>query len=153
MKLLNYVVAGLAMLCAVACGEPMEDNTVYPVLDTLDDTMWWSYDQRTNTYYDIWFDGEGRGRMLGYDTQERENETVNRPFSYTFTPATEQLDGIVRINFDDGVYFGGFLVPKGQFHINNIAVYFIQLYEVDAEGNVLYDMEGKIKDSLQMWKE
>ena len=95
----------------------MEDNTVYPVLDTLDDTMWWSYDQRTNTYYDIWYDGEGRGRMLGYDTQERENETVNRPFSYTFTPATEQLDGIVR-QAVAGVYSSPtYVMRDGRLHV------------------------------------
>ena len=89
MRLLNYVIAAMAMLCVVACEKPMEDKNVYPTLETLDNTMWYSYDQKTNTYYDIWYDGEGRGRMLGYDTQERENETVNRPFDYTFEPAND----------------------------------------------------------------
>lgn len=153
MRLLNYVIAAMAMLCVVACEKPMEDKNVYPTLETLDNTMWYSYDQKTNTYYDIWYDGEGRGRMLGYDTQERENETVNRPFDYTFEPANDIHDGVVLVNFDDGMRYGGPLIPKGTFQISNTDVYFIQLYEVDEDGNIIYDMDGNIKSTIQMWKE
>lgn len=153
MKLFNRLFAAMAMLLMVACETPYEDSNVYPTLDSLDQTMWWSYDQKEKIYYDIWYDGEGRGRMLGYDSDERVNEIVNRPFSYTFTPATDLLDGVVRLNFDDGIYYGGILIPKGQFYINNVAVYIIQLYEVDAEGEIIYDMEGNMKSTLQMWKE
>lgn len=153
MKLFNRLFAAMAMLLMVACETPYEDSNVYPTLDSLDQTMWWSYDQKEQIYYDIWYDGEGRGRMLGYDSDERVNEIVNRPFSYTFTPATDLLDGVVRLNFDDGIYYGGILIPKGQFYINNVAVYIIQLYEVDAEGEIIYDMEGNMKSTLQMWKE
>lgn len=153
MKLFNRLFAAMAMLLTVACETPYEDSNVYPTLDSLDQTMWWSYDQKEQIYYDIWYDGEGRGRMLGYDSDERVNQIVNRPFSYTFTPATDLLDGVVRLNFDDGIYYGGILIPKGQFYINNVAVYIIQLYEVDAEGEIIYDMEGNMKSTLQMWKE
>lgn len=153
MKLFNRLFAAMAMLLMVACETPYEDSNVYPTLDSLDQTMWWSYDQKEQIYYDIWYDGEGRGRMLGYDSDERVNQIVNRPFSYTFTPATDLLDGVVRLNFDDGIYYGGILIPKGQFYINNVAVYIIQLYEVDAEGEIIYDMEGNMKSTLQMWKE
>lgn len=153
MKLFNRLFAAMAMLLTVACETPYEDSNVYPTLDSLDQTMWWSYDQKEKIYYDIWYDGEGRGRMLGYDSDERVNQIVNRPFSYTFTPATDLLDGVVRLNFDDGIYYGGILIPKGQFYINNVAVYIIQLYEVDAEGEIIYDMEGNMKSTLQMWKE
>lgn len=153
MKLFNRLFAAMAMLLMVACETPYEDSNVYPTLDSLDQTMWWSYDQKEKIYYDIWYDGEGRGRMLGYDSDERVNQIVNRPFSYTFTPATDLLDGVVRLNFDDGIYYGGILIPKGQFYINNVAVYIIQLYEVDAEGEIIYDMEGNMKSTLQMWKE
>lgn len=153
MKLLNYLTIAFATLFAVSCSLPEDDNSEYPILQSIDNTLWWSYDKNTITYYDIWYDGDGKGRMLGYDTSERENETVNRPFTYTFTPATDLLDGIVRINFEDGVYYGGILIPKGEFYINNNPVYFIQLYEVDDDGNVLYDMDGNLKSTLQMWKE
>lgn len=153
MKLFNRLFAAMAMLLMVACETPYEDSNVYPTLDSLDQTMWWSYDQKEQIYYDIWYDGEGRGRMLGYDSDERVNQIVNRHFSYTFTPATDLLDGVVRLNFDDGIYYGGILIPKGQFYINNVAVYIIQLYEVDAEGEIIYDMEGNMKSTLQMWKE
>lgn len=153
MKLFNRLFAAMTMLLMVACETPYEDSNVYPTLDSLDQTMWWSYDQKEQIYYDIWYDGEGRGRMLGYDSDERVNQIINRPFSYTFTPATDLLDGVVRLNFDDGIYYGGILIPKGQFYINNVAVYIIQLYEVDAEGEIIYDMEGNMKSTLQMWKE
>ncbi|MBQ3234384.1 MAG: hypothetical protein IJN51_06340 [Alistipes sp.] len=152
MKLYNYLIAALATL-TIACAPEAESPKEYPALATLDNTMWYSYDQKTNTYYDIWYDGEGRGRMLGYDTQERENEIVNRPFDYTFEPANDIHDGVVRVNFDDGIRYGGPLIPKGTFQINNTDVYFIQLYEVDEEGNVIYDLEGHIKSAIQMWKE
>ena len=91
--------------------------------------------------------------MLGYSEQERVNEVVNRPFTYTFSPATEQINAVVRINFEDGQYYGGFLVPKGVYQISMVDVYFIQLYEVDAEGEVIYNLDGTMKSTMQMWKE
>ena len=43
--------------------------------------------------------------------------------------------------------------PKGNFQVNNKDVYWIQLYEVDDEGYILYDEKGNIKSSILMWKE
>lgn len=154
MRIINAIIALAAMLALTACEMPEEaEKKVYPELTTLDGTMWYSYDQKSNTFYDIWYDGEGRGRMLGYDTAERENETVNRPFSYEFTPATEQLDAIVRVHFDDGQYYGGILIPKGNFQISQKDVYFIQLYETNDKYEVIYVEMGKFKSTIQMWKE
>ena len=91
--------------------------------------------------------------MLGYSEQERVNEVVNRPFTYTFTPATAVLDAVVRVDFEDGQHYGGIAIPKGHFQISLKDVFFIQLYEVDANGEVLYDINGNIKSTLQMWME
>ena len=91
--------------------------------------------------------------MLGYSEQERVNEVVNRPFSYTFTPATADINAIVRVNFEDGQYYGGLLIPKGYYQINLQDVYIIQLYEVYENGEVIYNVDGTMKSTLQMWME
>ncbi len=153
MRIVNVIIALMATLALASCEIPEADKKVYPELTTIDDTMWYSFDQKKNIFYDIWYDGQGRGRMLGYDTSERVNEIVNRPFGYSFTPATEQVDALVYINFDDGQYYGGVLIHKGNFQINLQDVYLIQLYETDDKYEVIYDENGQIESTLQMWME
>jgi hypothetical protein len=115
--------------------------------------MWYSYDKIGDIYYDITYGENGEGVMLGYDEQERVTEVVNRPFTYTYTPATELANAIVRVDFADGQHYGGFLVPKGVYQISMKDVYFIQLYETDAEGEVIYNVDGTMKSTMQMWME
>ena len=151
---MRYLLGAVMALAVVGC-EPFEKSTKrdYPELTSLDNTTWWSFDQKNNIFYDINYGENGEGVMLGYSEQERVNEVVNRPFTYTFSPATEQINAVVRINFEDGQYYGGFLVPKGVYQISMVDVYFIQLYEVDAEGEVIYNLDGTMKSTMQMWKE
>lgn len=153
MRLINTILALSALLAFTACEIPEADKKVYPELTDIDNTMWYSYDQKNKIFYDIWYDGQGRGRMLGYDTSERENEIVNRPFSYKFTPATEQFDALVFVDFDDGLYYGGILIPKGNLQISQKDVYIIQLYQTDDKYEVVYDENNNIKSTIQMWKE
>ena len=153
MKIMKYLLGAVMALAIVGC-EPFEDKPKnYPVIESLDNTLWWSYNQADNIFYDITYGENNEGVMLGYSEQERVNEVVNRPFSYTFTPETERLDAIVMVDFEDGQHYGGIVIPKGNFQISQIDVYFIQLYEVDAEGNIIYDADGNIKSTIQMWKE
>lgn len=154
MRLINTIIALAAIVITTSCNIPEDEKRSYAELTTLDGTMWYSYDQRENIYYDIWYDGEGRGRMLGYDSSERTNEVVNRPFDYAFTLATDEHDAIVDLTFDDKQRYGGILIPKGNLKINNKDVYVIQLYELTADGSqILYDENGNIASTLQMWME
>jgi hypothetical protein len=91
--------------------------------------------------------------MLGYSEQARENEVVNRPFDYSFTPATDSIDAIVMVDFEDGQHYGGHLIPKGNIQINLQDVYMIELFEVDANGDVIYNVDGNIKAKLLMWND
>ena len=153
MRLLKILMAAAALLVAVGC-EPIEDvKKNYPVLTSLENTMWYSYDKTKNIYYDIYYNEDNQGVMLGYSEQERLNEVVNRPFSYTFTPATADINAIVRVNFEDDQYYGGLLIPKGYYQINLQDVYIIQLYEVYENGEVIYNVDGTMKSTLQMWYE
>ena len=145
--------AAAVLLISIGCQKIEDTPKVYPVLKSLDDTMWYSYDQKNDIYYDIYYNADNKGVMLGYSEQERLNEVVNRPFSYTFTPATEDIDAVVNLRFDDGQMYGGILVPKGNLQISNKDVYIIQLYECDEEGYIIYDGEGKIKSTIMMWRE
>ena len=65
----------------------------------------------------------------------------------------KDIDAIVRVDFEDGQHYGGLLIPKGQIQKNLQDVYFIQLYETDAEGEVIYNVDGSMKSTLQMWME
>ena len=49
--------------------------------------------------------------------------------------------------------YGGILIPKGNVQVNHKEVYMIQLYEVDADHNILYDPNGNVKSTILMWKE
>jgi hypothetical protein len=154
MKIMKYLLGAVMALAVVGC-EPFEKDETksYPELENLTNTVWWSYDKVNDIYYDITYGENGEGVMLGYDEQERVNEVVNRPFSYTFTPATEEINAIVRVDFEDGQHYGGWAAPKGIYQINLQDVYLIQLYEVYENGEVIYNVDGTMKSTLQMWME
>ena len=151
MKIMRYLLAAVVALTLIGCERPNTDKD-YPELESLVGTLWWSYDGLEQIFYDITYGEEGRGEMKGYSDQERTNLVVDRPFSYTFTPATEKVNAIVMVNFDDGVRYGGAVLPKGYMQVNLIDVYFIQLYEVDELGNTI-KIDGEFKSIIQMWRE
>ena len=151
MKIMRYLLAAVVALTLIGCERP-NTNKDYPELESLVGTLWWSYDGLEQIFYDITYGEEGRGQMKGYSDQERTNLVVDRPFSYTFTPATEKVNAIVMVNFDDGVRYGGAVLPKGYMQVNLIDVYFIQLYEVDELGNTI-KIDGEFKSIIQMWRE
>lgn len=153
MRLLNILMAGIALLAMVGCEKVEFEQKVYPELESLEGTLWYSYDKQQNIFYDIEYSADNKGVMLGYSESSRENEVVNRPFTYTFTPATDRLDAIVRVDFEDGQHYGGHLIPKGNIQINLQDVYMIELFEVDANGDVIYNVDGNIKAKLLMWYE
>ena len=152
MRLLNFLMAAATLLLVVGCKDN-EKKAIFPELTSLDNTQWISYDSNENIFYDIFYYESGKGVMLGYSEQARENEVVNRPFDYAFTPATESIDAIVRVNFEDGQHYGGHLIPKGNIQINLQDVYMIELFEVNDKGDVIYNVDGTIKAKLLMWND
>ena len=152
MKLFRYLIGIMAVATLVGCEFPEEEKKEFPELRSIVDTLWYSYDQKNAIYYDIEY-AETSGTMKGYKDQERTEELSNRSFSYSFTPATELYDAVVRVSFDDGQHYGGILIPKGHFQVSDKDVYFIQLYETDAEGNIIYNMLGEIKSTILRWRE
>lgn len=153
MKIMRYLLGAVMALSIVGC-EPIEDETKsYPELESLVGTLWFSYDETNKIFYDITYGDDDRGEMKGYADQERTELVVDRPFSYTFTPATDDINAIVRVDFEDGQHYGGALMPKGYIQVNYIDVYFIQLYEVYENGEVIKDAEGNFTSVIQMWKE
>lgn len=154
MKLFKYLMGVAIVLTLAACETTEDEKKVYPEITTLEETMWYSYDAKKNVYYDIYYNANSEGVMIGYDTSERENEVSRRLFDYGYTRATEDVDAIVDVMFDDGGRYGGILIPKGNLQISNKEVYIIQLYELSADGSeILYDENGNIKSTLMMWKE
>jgi hypothetical protein len=153
MKIMRYLLGAVMALSIVGC-EPIEDETKsYPELESLVGTLWFSYDETNKIFYDITYGEDDRGEMKGYADQERTELVVDRPFTYTFTPATDDINAIVRVDFEDGQHYGGALLPKGYIQVNYTDVYFIQLYEVYENGEVIKDAEGNFTSVLQMWKE
>lgn len=152
MRLLNFLMAAATLLLVVGCKDN-EKKITFPELTTLDNTQWISYDSNENIFYDIFYYDGGKGVMLGYSEQARENEVVNRPFYYSFTPAIENIDAIVMVDFEDGQHYGGHLIPKGNIQINLQDVYMIELFEVNDKGEVIYNVDGTIKAKLLMWND
>ena len=153
MKIMKYLLGAVMALAVVGC-EPFEENQKeYPELESLTNTIWFSYDETNKIFYDITYGEDNSGDMKGYADQERKELVVDRPFSYTFSPATEDVNAIVRIDFEDGQRYGGALMPKGYIQVNYIDVYFIQLYEVYENGEVIKDAEGNFTSIIQMWRE
>ncbi len=153
MKLFNYLMALMLVATISSCEHPEQiSNEKYPPLESIENTMWFSVDTKNQIYYDITY-GTTTGEMVGYSNSLRDEEVSRRSFTYTFTPPTEIVDGIVNVEFEDGTLYGGMVVPKGQFQVNNKDVYWIQLYEVDDNGYIIYDDNNNIKSSILMWKE
>ena len=151
MKLLKYLICFVASTMLLSCEKPEESpSKTYPALESISNTLWYSVDTKNQIYYDITYGEDDRGEMKGYADQGRTELVVDRPFSYTFTPETTEIDALVNVVFEDGQRYGGILVPKGNFQVNNEDVYWIQLYD---KGYIIYDEEGKIKSSILMWKE
>lgn len=153
MKLSHYLIALMAIVTLTACEKPEQISTEkYPPLESITNTLWYSVDTKNQIYYDITYN-ETTGTMVGYNNSLREEQVSERSFSYTFTPATELYEAVVTLTFDDGQRYGGMVVPKGNFQVNDVDVYWIQLYEVDDKGYIIYDETGNIKSSILMWKE
>ena len=153
MKLLKYLISVFVFATLTSCEKPMDDpKTEYPPLETITNTLWFSVDTKNQIYYDITY-AETTGEMIGYSNSLREDEISRRGFTYTFTPETNEIDALVNVTFDDGQLYGGIVIPKGNFQVNNTDVYWIQLYEIDNKGNIIYDDNGKIKSSILMWKD
>lgn len=153
MRILKYLTLLLTLVCLNSCDiydEPVKSK--FPSLDNIEDTLWNSYNPNSNIYYDINYFKDS-GTMIGYDSKERVNKVEERAFTYTFTPATEINDAIVLLDFGEELYYGGMLIPKGYIQVDDKDVYIIQLYQVDKNGYVLYDDNGKIVSSIMMWKE
>lgn len=156
MRYFNSLMAILLAFSLVSCSVDEEEKKVYPALQSIEDTLWYSFDTKAFVYYDIAYE-QTTGSMVGYSDVDRKNEVSRANFSYTFTPATVvdgfSIDAIVHISFDDGRYYGGMLIPKGELQINNEDVFIIQLYETNDRWEVIYDMSGNMKSTIMMWKE
>ena len=153
MKIMRYLFGAVMALTIMGC-EPIEqEKKEYPKLESLVGTLWFSYDETNKIFYDITYSEDDCGEMKGYADQERTELVVDRPFTYTFTPATDDINAIVMVNFEDGQRYGGALLPKGYMQVNYVDVYFIQLYEVYENGEVIKDAEGNFTSVLQMWME
>ena len=138
MKRLFYTLAYVLLVFAFVGCAPEVESVKYPELNALNNTLWYSYDQTTATYYDVVF-ATTDGEMIGYEDAERTKELSREGFEYTF----DNVLDVVTVNFDGGARYAGILVPKGEFQISNIDVYIIQLYGVDENGEIIYTPEGQ----------
>ena len=153
MRILKYLTSAVFAITLLACEGPEQPpKKQYPILEDIVGTLWYSVDTKNQIYYDINY-AETTGTMVGYNGSQREEIVSNRNFTYSFVPANNDTDAIVSIAFEDGQLYSGILIPKGHFQINSDEVYWIQLYEVNDKGFVIYDDNGKIKSSILMWKE
>jgi hypothetical protein len=153
MKLLNYLIGIAAALTLLSCEKPEESSTQnYQTLDSIANTLWYSVNTKSQIYYDIRY-AETTGVMDSYTNSLRTELIESRDFTYTFTPATEKIDALVSVTFENGQLYSGILIPKGVYQVNDEDVYWIQLYEVDDKGYIIYDENNKIKSSILMWME
>ena len=164
MKAVKYLIGLMMLTSIVACDDLLEDTNYYEELENLYNTTWYRNITTDKVYfYDIAFsdsavaDKEGwyDGNMICYDSEKRENriDELCQKFTYNYTPATNGNRAIVKTAFEDGKYYDGFLIPKGHLKINNLDVFVIQLYSVDAEGNPIMDDKGEYESAIMMWKE
>ena len=150
MKLIKYLFTAMVAITLASCEIPK--LPVYDKLDSIANTTWQSYDNIDNvdTYYDVLF-FESDGAMKGYKDLERKEQISTRNFTYTFTPAMGQRVGQVYVAFEDGQRYSGILIHKGELQVNYEDVYVIQLYEVDDNGEIIYNENGNIHSSILLW--
>lgn len=156
MKSLKYLMSAFLLLSIAACESfKAPEKQSYPEITSLENTVWHQYRGANPVFCDISFGADERGKMEEFNNEDHTEVVSTREFSYTFVPATEKIDGIVNVNFDDGLRYGGMLIQKGMAEtlINGDYVYWIQLYEVDDKGEIIYNEEGKNKSTILMWME
>lgn len=160
MKMVKYLICTAMLLGAVACVDFDQNAQKLYNLEEIKNTEWYNEDILNKVYYLIEYsdvessEGWYKGQMRGYDNFERTNlvESLTRDFTYNFTLATSQKRAIVKTKFADGVNYDGYVIPKGSLQVGSKDVYVIQLFEVDAEGEILME-NGNFKSTLLMWKE
>lgn len=164
MRLVKYLVGLMMMAGITACNSTFEESVHYEDLDNIYNTLWHRNVVTDKAYfYDITFNDTVapnykewyEGTMVCYDSEKRENriEELCQSFIYNFTPGQNGNRAVVKTKFDNGTYYDGFLIPKGHIKINEVDVFIIQLYSVDANGNPLYNDKGEYQSSIMMWKE
>ena len=77
MKIMKYLLGAVVALTIVGCEPYTEEKKEYPELESLTDTLWWSYDDTNAIFYDITYGENNEGVMLGYSDQERKNEGLD----------------------------------------------------------------------------
>lgn len=152
MRHLKLIFSIIAISLFAGCDMPEHEIKKYPVITSLENTLWHSYNKYDNMYFDIMYETDS-GWMKCYTDAERKEEVSHDTFTYTFTPADNEIDAIIDLTFSDGRMYGGILIPKGNVQVNHKEVYMIQLYEVDTDHNILYDPNGNVKSTILMWKE
>ena len=162
---IKYLICTAIALGFVACSDFADDTKVLKRLDSIKNTVWYNYNTANKVYYNIEYgdieDDENagwcNGSMKGYNNAERTNivDSLTQNFIYTFIPAqtVENLEAIVRVEFEDGKLYGGELIPKGALQISNKDVYIIQLYETDDKWNPIVTEENTFQSTIMMWKE
>ena len=159
--MVKYLICTVMILGCAACVDFEDGNKEYTNLESIQNTLWYSYDVTKSAYYDIEFtdteidSDRWLGKMMAYNSFERV-ETIDElchEFTYTFTEATDDIRAIVRTSFDDGKFYDGFVIPKGYMQISNKDVYIIQLYEVYSDGKLILTEDNNYQSTIMMWKE
>lgn len=165
MNILKYLLSAAALIAVTSCAPKVEEKS-YPKLENIENTVWESrtQDNAGKVYYHtISFESAGIGTLSTFDTSDLQTALESIAFSYEF-PLNDNYGMIVR--FEDAVEdaeaetsalagkrYDGYLIQKGVVKIDLKDVYLIQLFEVDANGNILLNDKQEPASTIAFWKE
>ncbi|MBP3547374.1 MAG: hypothetical protein J6J64_01690 [Alistipes sp.] len=152
MNLIKYLLAAVTVVVSIGCAPEVEIKT-YPPIEELANTVWVNRTQdESGKFYNntMAFMDDGTGTITAYAATDLNTPLSSVNFTYTF-PLNDN-DGL-RVIFEDGARYDGYVIQKGNVQIDFKDVYLIQLFEVDESGEVILDEFNNPASTLLFWKE
>lgn len=160
MTILKYLLCAVALIGVVGCA-PEQETADFPEITDLANTVWESRteDASGNIYFNtLSFDADGVGSFASYDTDNLNLPLESITFTYSY-PLNERWGltlSFATTTTEDrlsGRRYDGYVVQKGSVKIDFKDVYVIQLFEVDAKGEMILDDKGQPVSTMAFWRE
>lgn len=152
-RFFKFLMGAMALITIAGC-VPEDEVEDYPIINDLSNTVWenTTEDKSSGYFYRHFmeFRADDTGTLKGYKADDLNTPLSEVGFTYEY-PLNDRYG--LSIRFEDGGRYDGYLVQKGNLQVDYKDVYVIQLFEVDENGQTIFDENGNPASTMLFWKE